>query len=280
MKQLSYIVLLALIAGLCSCKKFLDVKPEDSVQEDLLYSSEAGFQTHLNGIYLALTNENVYGGQLTMEMTEVLGQRYNCAGNHRYNDLAVYNYNSPKVIPKIQNAWNGLYKIIGNINTLFEKAEAHKDLFNGINYDLMKGEALGLRALLHFDALRLFGMVYKRDSTVTKRIPYYTAKTIVAGELLTGKEVVENIIADLKEAESYLVNDPIITSGIAGTAKSTFTQARQLRMNYYAVKLLQARVYLYANRPEEALAAARSVIEKQVWFPFVSSTQVQNSTNP
>jgi starch-binding outer membrane protein, SusD/RagB family len=282
MKQVSYIILITLVAGLGSCKKFLNVIPEDSVQEDILYSSEPGFQTHLNGIYLGLTNENSYGAQLTMEMMDVLAQRYNCSGFHRYNDMAAYNYTSPKVIPKIQSAWNGLYKLIGNVNTLLEKADEHSDLFNGVNYDLIKGEGLGLRAFLHFDALRMYGTVYNRDSTGAKRIPYYTAKTTVAGELLTGKEVVEKVIADLIEAEKYLVKDPIIAGGIAGTGPKgdEFGQGRQLRMNYYAVKLLQARVYLYANRPTEALAAAKAVIGKQMWFPFVTTTQVQNSTNP
>lgn len=282
MKQVSYIILLTLIAGLGSCKKFLDVIPEDSVQEDVLYGSELGLQTHLNGIYLGLTNETSYGGQLTMEMMEVLAQRYNCSGSHRFNDMAAYNYTSPKVIPKIQSAWNGLYKLIGNVNTLLEKADEHKDLFAGINYDLVKGEGLGLRAFLHFDALRMYGMVYNRDSTNTKRIPYYTAKTTVIGDLLTGKEVVEKVIADLLEAEKYLAKDPIITGGIAGTGPKSdkFGQGRHLRMNYYAVKLLQARVYIYANRPAEALAAAKVVMDKQVWFPFVTATQVQNSTNP
>lgn len=284
MKQLSYIIIISLFAGLSSCKKFLDVKPEDNVQGDNLFSTEAGFQTNLNGAYLALTNTTMYGGQLTMEMLEVLAQRYNCLGSNptsSYYELASYDYTSTKVTSKLTYAWYHLYQSIANINTMLEKADEHRDVFNANNYELVRGEGLGLRAFLHFDLLRMFGSVYKNDSTFSKRIPYYTRKTTVPGELLTGKEVVEKVLADLKEAEELLKVDPIITSGKGGSGPTSFTTARHLRFNYYAVKLLQARVYLYANRKEEALAAAKAVIEKQAaWFPFVTAGEVNKSSNP
>jgi hypothetical protein len=284
MKQVSIIILIAAFAGLSSCNKFLDVKPEDSVQDGNLYSSEPGFQTHLNGIYLALTHPSLYGGQLTMEMLDVLAQRYNCLGSNptsSYFAMASYDYTNVRVWPRLANAWNLQYEIIANVNTLLEKADEHKDLFTGKNYELIKGEMLGMRAFLHFDMFRMFGAVYKNDSVTSKRIPYYTNKTKSGEAFLTGKELIEKVIADCKEAETYLINDPIITSGKAGSGPTAFTTARHLRMNYYAVKLLEARVYLYANRKEEALAAAKAVIEKQAtWFPFVTAGEVSKPSNP
>lgn len=280
MKQAAYIIILALFAGLGSCKKYLDVKPEDSVPEDVLYSSEEGFRQHLNGIYLQLTSESLYGGQLTMEMLDVLAQRYNSSSLNNYYYLGAYDYTYYKVKPKLASAWEGLYRTIADINTLLEKAEEHRELFAGVNYDLIKGEGLGLRAFLHFDALRMFGPIYKTDSMDLKLIPYYKTRTSAIAPQLTAKEVIENIIADLKEAETYLQKDPVITSGKVGDGTKAFTTARHLRMNYYALKLLQARVYLYANRKEEALAAALTVIEKQpAWFPFVTSGEI-TTTSP
>ncbi|MCS3795298.1 RagB/SusD family nutrient uptake outer membrane protein [Niastella sp. OAS944] len=284
MKQATYIILIAVFAGLGSCKKFLDVKPEDSVEEEILYSSQAGFQTNLNGIYLALADKDLYGGQLTMEMVDVLAQRYNCISatpTSKYNALAAYDYSALKVQPKITAVWNGLYRLIANVNNLLEKADEHKELFSGINYELIKGEALALRAFLHFDVLRLFGPLYKVDSTTSKRIPYYTSRTTTAGDYLTGLEVINKIVADLKEAEDYLKADPIITNGTSGNSSALFTTARHLRMNYYAVKLLQARVNLYANRKVDALDAAKVVIEKQpAWFRFITSDEVKAPKKP
>src|SRR5688572_6582531 len=121
MKQATYIILIAVFTGLCSCNKFLDVKPEDSVVEDALYNNELGFQTHLNGVYMGLTVPSLYGGQLTMEMLDILGQRYNCLGTNptsRYNALASYDYANNKVWPKLYSAWFNLYEAIANVNTM------------------------------------------------------------------------------------------------------------------------------------------------------------------
>ena len=40
-------------------------------------------------------------------------------------------------------------------------------------YEIMKGEALGLRAFLHFDLLRMFGPVFAMEPQ-GKAIPYRT----------------------------------------------------------------------------------------------------------
>ncbi|OQP51915.1 RagB/SusD family nutrient uptake outer membrane protein [Niastella populi] len=285
MKQASYIILIALFAGLGSCKKFLDVKPEDSILEDDLYSKETGFQSALNGVYMGLTDPSLYGGSMTMEMVEILAQRYNCLGTNpgnKYNALASYDYANARVVPQLANTWFNMYELIANINTMLPEMEERKAVFTGINYELMKGEALALRAFLHYDVFRLFGAVYKNDSVVSKRVPYYTVRTSTPGELLTGKEVIEKVLTDLEEAEKYLEKaDPIITNGKAGTGPAIFTTGRHLRMNYYAVKLLQARVLLHANRHEDALAAAKVVIDKQAaWFPFVTIGEVTNPRNP
>jgi hypothetical protein len=281
MKLSPYIILIALFAGLGSCNKFLDVKPEDSVLEETLYTSEEGFQIHLNGIYLGLRDSTLYGGQLTMEMMEVLAQRYNCSAiNHILQSLAGYDYTKASVKSKFNLAWKSLYREIANVNEMLEKADEHKELFTGNNYELLKGEGLGLRAFLHFDALRMFGPVYKIDS-LAPSIPYYTFKSTAPNPLLAAKEVIEKVLADLNEAETYLQKDAIITAGTPGTGAGFFTTDRHLRMNYYAVKLLQARVYLYANRKVEALAAAKAVIDKQpAWFPFVIPANITSSINP
>lgn len=285
MKQAAYIILLAFLTGLGSCKKFLDVKPEDSVLEDDLFSKEIGFQSSLNGVYMGLAISTLYGGSLTMEMVEVLAQRYNCLGTNptnRYNAFASYDYTNTRVIAKLSNTWFNLYEAIANLNNMLAQMEKHREVFTGINYELIKGEALALRAFLHYDVFRLFGAVYKNDSTTAKRIPYYTVRTNNAGDQLTGKDVIEKVLTDLKEAESILVQvDPVITNGRNGAGPTFFTTGRHLRMNYYAVKLLQARVLLHANRKEEALAAAKVVIDKQpTWFPFVTAGDVNNTKNP
>ena len=58
---------------------------------------------------------------------------------------------------------------------------------------------------------------------------------------------------------------------------------RGLRLNYYAVLALKARVYLYADNKPEALHYAKLVIEdpkREEYFPFVAFNDVTNGQNP
>ena len=42
------------------------------------------------------------------------------------------------------------------LRNLLENMEGRQELFSGHNYELIRGETLGLRAYLHFDLLRMF----------------------------------------------------------------------------------------------------------------------------
>lgn len=73
----------------------------------------------------------------------------------------------------------------------------------------MKGEALGLRAFLHFDLLRMFGPVYK-EHPASKAIPYRIAFDKDATPVLPASEVVDAILKDLNDAEKLLKeSDPL-----------------------------------------------------------------------
>ena len=90
------------------------------------------------------------------------------------------------------------------------------------------------------------------------------------------------------ETLAKLENGTLYTFPLAGTRKrgateeEDFWRYRSLRLNYYAVKALQARAYLYAEMNEDALEAARTVVAVQEkWFPFLEySAIVGNSKTP
>ena len=89
------------------------------------------------------------------------------------------------------------------------------------------------------------------------------------------------MLRDLREAEGLLKKyDPILTQGPLMTSEegeeNTY-RYRGLRLNYYAVLALQARVNLYAGNKPEALKQAKSVIEdenRETYFPFVYDRSV------
>ena len=147
----------------------------------------------------------------------------------------------------------------------------------------MKGEALGLRAFLHFDLLRMFGPVYK-EHPASKAIPYRTTFDKDATPVLPASEVVDAILKDLNDAEKLLKeNDPLDfftdRTDEDFTEKNHFLVNREFRMNLYAVKAMLARVYCYKGDAESkglATEYAKQVIAASKYFTLYKSQTASN----
>lgn len=286
MKKILYTMILACSTMMVSCDSWLEVKPYDKISEGELQKSEEGYQKMLNGIYIDLNSDALYGQSLSVEMIEVMGGAYAIGTDNsvwgNYKDLSNYQYGTEYWRNRLDQTWNKAYALILNCNKILENIDQNQDLFTGGNYYAVKGEALALRAMLHFDMLRLFGPVYAKDSD-KKAIPYYNKQTNSPEPILTAKEVAEKVVADLEEARILLANDPVKTEGtlMSGSQDGTsnFMRYRALRLNYYAVEALLARVNLYMGNKTEAFKYATDVIKTadQGIFPFVEKSLVIGS---
>lgn len=269
-----------------SCDSWLEVKPYDQIAEGELQKSEEGYQKMLNGIYIDLNSDELYGQTLSVEMIEVMGGAYTIGTDNsvwgNYKDLSSYQYNTEYWRNRLDQTWNKAYALILNCNKILETIDGNKNLFTDGSYYIIKGEALALRAMLHFDMLRLFGPVYSKDSD-KKAIPYYTKQTNSPEPILTAQEVMEKITTDYEDALNYLANDPVKTEGTMMSStedgSSNFLRYRALRLNYYAVEALMARAYLYMGNKTEAFKYATDVIKTadQNIFPFVDKNLVIGS---
>lgn len=279
-------MILACSTMMVSCDSWLEVKPYDKISEGELQKSEEGYQKMLNGIYIDLNSDALYGQSLSVEMIEVMGGAYAIGTDNsvwgNYKDLSNYQYGTEYWRNRLDQTWNKAYALILNCNKILENIDQNQDLFTGGNYYAVKGEALALRAMLHFDMLRLFGPVYAKDSD-KKAIPYYNKQTNSPEPILTAKEVAEKVVADLEEARILLANDPVKTEGtlMSGSQDGTsnFMRYRALRLNYYAIEALLARVNLYMGNKTEAFKYATDVIKTadQGIFPFVDKSLVIGS---
>ncbi|RQO74453.1 hypothetical protein DBR43_03410 [Pedobacter sp. KBW06] len=263
------------IASATGCKKFLDVKPNDKFLESQVFSSENGVKTALNGVYLNMAATSLYGGNLTMGTLEVMAQRYNLSAfNHNWAQYGAYNYNDVRVFSTMNTIWSGSYKQILNLNVFIRQLNNSSGVVSASKANLLKGEAYGLRAMLHLDLLRLFGPVYSTGSTLPA-IPYYTQPQTQSSGNLPANLVMEKVLADLDTAALLLANDPIILEGkqavSAPNDADVFYKYRNMHMNYYAVRALQARANLYAGNNQKALAyATQVIIEAGKWFTWTN----------
>ena len=286
MKKIIYTMIIACTTLFASCDSWLEVKPYDQIAEGELQKSEEGYQKMLNGIYIDLNSDALYGQTLSVEMIEVMGGAYTIGSDNsvwgNYKDLSSYQYNTEYWRNRLDQTWNKAYALILNCNKILETIDGNKNLFTDGSYYIIKGEALALRAMLHFDMLRLFGPVYSKDSD-KKAIPYYTKQTNSPEPILTAQEVMEKITTDYQDALNYLANDPVKTEGTMMSStedgSSNFLRYRALRLNYYAVEALMARAYLYMGNKTEAFKYATDVIKTadQNIFPFVDKNLVIGS---
>lgn len=262
------------MALLCSsCNEWLDVKPDNKVLEDDLLENEAGFKTALNGVYLGLANENLYGKELSCGYIEALAQMYNIiqlpTGNSNvYLFFTQYEYTNSTVKSYFDNTWQKMYDLIANCNNLIEQAALRKEIFSDEGgYNSYVSELYALRAFMHFDLFRLWGPMYSDGTKEMKCIPYYKKRLSLPTSYSTAAEVVRNILDDLHVADSLAP---------AG--------AKSYKMNISrdAIRALRARVYLYAGEKELAYEETKSLFDGNiaVRYPFVTATAVQEAIAP
>ena len=262
MKNIHYIYVALVAVMLTSCNDWLDVQPHSQIEDTELFSTESGFKEALSGVYSSMVNTSTYTKEMTFGFIGVLGQEWDYYSSAQYDAVAAYDYEAAYTTNYINAIWKTNYEGIANVNNLLKHIDDSKKLFSKDNYEVIKGEALALRAMLHFDLLRCFGVSYEVDS-LKPSIPYSTELDYHVFPQLRVHEVADKVLADLLIAEQLLKEgDPIVTGRtITEMDDNGYLNNRRLHLNYYAVKGLQARVYMWTGRYHQAWAAANEVIQ-------------------
>lgn len=268
----------------CSCESWINVTPTDRLSEDMLFTDREGFVKALNGIYVELNSDELYGLDLTAGALDVMGQYYAVSSStHAYYNLAQLVYTNKNELDLFNDIWKKSYLLIANCNAIIEKCNEGNENLAEPYLSMIKGESLALRAMLHFDLLRLFGPL---TSELDKQsIPYQTSSNQTITSLLTGTQVLDSIVSDLSSAVDLLaVSDPYLAKeDDLELYSETDIDYRQYRMNYFATKALLARVYLWEGERELAFATATDVIREAnggdvELFPFVTYESATSSS--
>jgi hypothetical protein len=206
-------------------------------------------------------------------------------GNPFY-ETARYDYGAATTRAAIEGVWSSGYNAIANLNNLLDQLEKKGTGFftDSRYYGLIKGEAMALRAMIHFDMLRLIGPSPAGDMNA-RAIPFVDRITKMPFESLTVEEMLERCLDDLEEASDLLREvDPASPHYLAKYAEqdeasggeeesqgyiydSRFMLDRELRMNWLAVRALMARVALYGNDARRAAQYAGECIAVETFAP-------------
>ena len=274
MKKIYKIVtVLFLSFSLTSClNEWLTVNPKTDMTRDILFSTESGFKDALTGVYIQLKSTAGYGERLTMTTIEHLITSWDVTSSTTEQRLNQFLYTDAGVESAMSTIFSQQYKVIASINAILDQIDDKKDVFTTDKmYELIKGEALALRALCHLDILRLFGPV----PTVTTNdniLPYVKTLSREAVPHINFNAFKAELLKDLNDAGQLLkVADPVQNYSMHDLRRpgpaytfnpvDTYFGYRHIRMNYYAVKALKARTYLWFGDNENAFANAKEVID-------------------
>lgn len=241
-KIFSIIIIVSLLSG---CKKLTDVidrDPPNNLVPDNVAKTAEGVRNLLNGTYAMLHDQYYY-----LSLPEMIPATL--SGTMQSNGFLVSaQYQSNAVLPnlaEVNNCWTALYKLINQANWVIQLVDQLPTTeMSDSEKESIAGQALALRAMGHFDALRFFGQWFDINSPYGVVIRTEPANFVTRHiKRSTVAEVYTQVLADLDMA---ITKAPVFTKAIY--------------MSKTAAKAFKARVLLYKGDYAEAATVADDVI--------------------
>lgn len=285
MRSKTYLFIVAALMS-TSCADWLDVKPSDTVSEDKLFEVSAGYRVALNGVYKLASSPALYGKEMTWGLMSAFSRDYHfgygyISSTHEYAYAAnQYDYSDYSSIEIMDPIWKTAYKCIVNCNNLIGriKKEDQKNFPMGsLEQNLIMGEAIAMRGMLHFDILRLYAPAPIKDDG-KPYIPYYDQDGLSTGQTrLNVKQSLVKVVDDLNTARDlvapfdtlddsrkHMLTDDYRFATKQSTnlnVKDLFFASRGYRMNYTVITAMLARVYNYMGEHKLAYDEALKITD-------------------
>ena len=252
-----------LAASLSSCvNDWLDVAPSDGTDADAALTSSSDLDAARTGMYKALKGNSslvdYYGMQFFVYGDVHAGDDYqynNIGGSNRASFYYDMNYQTASEFTSSTSSstvtWKSPYIVIGRANRIIAAAEggALSDAAEAkATIDQYAAEAKVLRALAHFDLVRIYGKPYTEDQGASLGVPLVTEvlESNAKPARSTVAEVYTQVVKDLTEA-------------ISSNALATETETGYVSV--WGAKAILSRVYLNMGDYANALSVAEDIIK-------------------
>lgn len=257
MKLSHFSILVSITLFQTSCtKSFLEINDNSSLYRQNAIKDAATLAAYNNGIlqeFAAVFQHGVGSGYAEIisdnlkpvDAGKTLLFHYNWQQEVDSRDGQAYFGADPKA-RSANPMWKNGYRIIRNCNYVLEEAGKYQRE-NSTLVNSIKGQALALRALLHFKLCQVFAQHYSFSANASHPgIPYITSSNVAENfPRITVGEVYKNMIEDLETAQSYLptnLTDPRV-------------------FNQESAKAILSRIFLFKEDFAKAEQLAKSVIK-------------------
>lgn len=237
-----YTLGLLLLAGVSiSCDNFLEPSVDQEKPTATVIQSADDLQSLVLGVHDDLNSINLYGRNFVAAAEAMSDNAFSNQNSGRFIDESAFNYTVTDA--HADNVWEFFYQAIATANIVIND----ETIESTPQVDYIKGQAYALRALSHMNILLAYGQQFVTGGTMG--VPYVV--TYNEGNLYPAREpaadVWNKIGDDFEQAVSLM--DPSLDAGNVAY------------INYYAVRALQSRYYLYTGEFGQAITAADDVID-------------------
>lgn len=240
MKYLNILFLALVVTFATSCEELLELEPEQSLSEAAALADVDAMQTALFGAYDRLQQVNYYGREFIV-IPDVEGNLVYLTIDNSNRFVGNYTYQFTTQNGDFTGMWNDAYEAILSVNNIINNIDALEG--DAATKNQIKGEALFIRAMAHFDLVRYFAKPYTNSNPSTDLgVPIVLEAKIDEPPRNTISEVYSQVIADLNASKPLLSSINIF------------------RFSPDAVDALLARVYLYQGDNSSAVNSASAII--------------------
>ena len=243
MKKILIIILSIL---LLSCEKQLEIVPEYKFPAELATSNLDSLEKITNGTFNQLQSGNLFGGGLIAN-SELLADNWNVSpiSSFSLNQLRTREMNAYN--SEASGLWNDGYRAINMANIVLYHLPEHQeqDLEKA---KLLEGECLFIRAICHFEILRMFSQTsgYTSDNShlgIPIRLTKGSATDEQNNPRNTVEQVYSQIIEDLESSQLLLPSN------------------KNARVSKWAAMAYLCKIYFQKNDFQNALFWSDAIIE-------------------
>ena len=250
--RIQIILTAMVILTMASCSKIIETAPSHQLDANQRFQNLSDYEDALVGVYSLFQQADYYGdgSNAYVGLPDMISDNVNETGESLGNFTVLSSWVYAEDEPNISNTWQSAYKIISQANLVLRGIDT---FFNSEpeRVNRIKGQALALRAMVHFDVMRYWAEEFDRNSS-KPGIPYISefnyelkpsrgtiAETYdkIEADLLLAKQLLQNIDLPINESGRAYVDDIVVDA-------------------------MLARMYLYSGEYDNAIEHATSVIDQ------------------
>jgi hypothetical protein len=251
MMKFKHIVFALLITGaFVSCQKRLEIEPEQALSDQTVFTSKAGAQAALTGVYSTAQTLDVFGA-LPQMINDYWADNVEFVGSFpTLQEINQFTTNSFNV--SVRDIWQNHYRVILRANSVIDRVPGISEAgFTDEQKKQMVAEARFMRAITYFQLVNLFAQPYICNNGNNPGVPLILQE--FTGEVQfparsTVAEVHNQIRKDLEEA----IPDLLATHAAPSDTRGRATKG--------AARALLSRFHLYRREWQQAADFANQVI--------------------